>query len=423
MGVPVSSRSLRSLCALVIAWVAAVAFAVPPPAPAPAPAAVTHEPFELFRPLVPVFKHDRCANCHGVINPLIEGPGPTGLEHEPGMIGTPDMIRPQRMLMCTEGCHDSPKTERVWATPPSNLSFHDKNDMQLCRMQAAAVREDGADHYYDHHLLEDPLIADAFEGTMGGMRSSSMPAPTPPLKQRQFNDTAKVWLDAGAACGTWTGEIKQVEEFESDYSYGPANSTTTVHERATRTFTVNRRNGEATASIDVNGSQTMVIETILDGCSMTITTVSNWEGNTPPNAPAKARFEFDGFNTYSIHVRGPRESVTRRSTSSVATNCPIGLSADPPAEPETHSYEPYRYSIRCSHNTVPGGGTCSLEVDPDEDEPPRMDGRYQRRIINHLDAASPQSWLSTSLAGISRSDNLDPLPVQVTTTWNLKVVE
>jgi len=161
---------------------------------------------------------------------------------------------------------------------------------------------------------------------------------------------------------------------------------------------------------------TLIVETNLGSCSMTITQVSSWEGNTPPNAPARARIEFDGFNTYSIHVRGPRERVTSRSASSLETNCPTSLPANSPAESRSYSYEPYRYSIRCSHNTVPGGGTCSLEVDTDEDEPPRMDGQYQRTITNHLDAASPQSWLSTSLAGISRSDNLDPLPVQMTTT-------
>jgi hypothetical protein len=82
-------------------------------------------------------------------------------------------------------------------------------------------------------------------------------------------------------------------------------------------------------------------------------------------------------------------------------------------------------SIRCPGNFTqnPAGGN-SIDCDIfDPPRQPRLKGSMTRTILNHEDAADPQSWLSVSPVGISRSDNGASQPVIVVTTWDFELVE
>ena len=75
-------------------------------------------PFELFQKLLPVVRHPRCVNCHGVVDPL------SGRGHGPGAI---DTVKAHKgSYQCTD-CHQAD-----WALPSTPHFFAGKTDRELC---------------------------------------------------------------------------------------------------------------------------------------------------------------------------------------------------------------------------------------------------------------------------------------------------
>ncbi len=79
-------------------------------------------------------------------------------------------------------------------------------------------------------------------------------------------------------------------------------------------------------------------------------------------------------------------------------------------------WDPRSFTIRC-----PGVDVDCRPFDPKTN--PRLTGTTTRTIINHTDAADPQSWLSVSPIFNARADDGSSLPVKVVTFWDFAIVE
>jgi hypothetical protein len=136
----------------------------------------------------------------------------------------------------------------------------------------------------------------------------------------------------------------------------------------------------------------------------------------------RVKIESDG--TYAIYVVGPDETVQSSGSGTTETDCGFDPGPNTIDEPLDYSYEPYHFAVRCPPRVSrDAGNTFDCEIFDAKDPDLKLVGTTSRTINNHEDAADPQTWLSTSLAGFSRADTGKMLPVIVTTTWNLNIDE
>ncbi len=406
--------------------------------------AMSADPIALFTELVPVFTHDRCANCHGGVDPHAES-GPLADTHDGGII-------PQGGTCADSGCHtqtdDSDPAHR-WMTAAPHHAFGGKSARELCDMQSPIAQRMQAPEDYYHHLNSDLLIDLAFVGQSGGANPSPQPSP-PPMRKNDFLKAARAWLDAGAGCGGWAGTITREERFGASYTYPmagmPPPSSVTVTENANRTLTLDRRDGVSTVTVNQGGRSklTQVMHTIGPSgpCEITIVSMSTWTGRdaaqpvgVPVVRPAPGAstsvvgrggmdVQINSDGSYVISFTTPKERTTSAETGNSTTNCgplpPMNSSDSTDLE-----WQPRHFTIRCPSNFTqnPAGGN-SIDCDLfDPPRQPRLKGTMTRTIINHEDAADPQSWLSVSPVGISRADDGTSIPVVITTAWDFVLVE
>jgi hypothetical protein len=423
---------------------AAITLALAAAAALVAKSAMSADPIALFTEMVPVFTHDRCANCHGGVDPHAES-GPLEDTHDGGII-------PQGGTCTESSCHTQAhgaEPAHAWRTAAPHHSFGGKSARELCDMQSPIAQRMRPPEDYYHHLNSDLLIDLAFVGQSGGANPSPQPSP-PPMRKNDFLKAARAWLDAGAGCGGWVGTITRVEKFGASYSYPlagmPPPSSVTVTENAERTLTLDRRDGISTVTVNQGGRSklTQVMHTTGENgpCEITIVSMSTWTGRaaaqpvgvpvvrpSPGASPGvvgrggfDAQINPDG--SYVISFTTPEERTTTAETGNSTTNCgPL-----PPMNSSDTTelvWDPRHFTIRCPANFTqnPAGGNA---IDCDIFDPPRqprLKGTMTRTIINHEDAADPQSWLSVSPVGNSRADDGTSLPVVVTTTWDFVLVE
>jgi hypothetical protein len=388
----------------VFAVVGLIAIAVP------ADAADMEDPLSLFAKMMPVFGHPRCTNCHGGMDPSSrERDALAAVNHPGGVRGQPE---------CPE-CHNATQEIRdAWRVPRHDLfGFLGKNAKQMCEMQADKVRQVSRPTYY-RHLETDALITQSFDGMAGGARDPDPPA-KPPMSRGDFLRAGRNWLDAGASCGGWKGEITQEETFGSNYTYPmpdfEAPSRVHVNETAARNFKVNREGGETRVTVTASGAAAIVQTLHLTGpngpCTSIATSDSSWRTTTPANAHGVLEIRIKDDGSYTIRFGGPAETGNGNTTGSGRNDCGIPLPppvSDPPADFEWNAWQ---FTIRCPSDHA----ICQL-YDPDNR---RVMGTMTRTIVNQMDAADPQSWLTTAPVGISRSDDGTSIPVTVTTTWDL----
>ncbi len=105
-----------------------------------------------YREMLPVFRHDRCTNCHGGMDVLSD--------RHPGASGLDDALNPRDRLhdadfrrefsdQCTT-CHDG---LAGWTVPPPGQFFYDRNDEELCQQmkQSEETPELYVGHIRDDH--------------------------------------------------------------------------------------------------------------------------------------------------------------------------------------------------------------------------------------------------------------------------------
>ncbi len=152
----------------------------------------TQKAIDAFAELAPVFKVDRCINCHGEVAPFAEDGG-----HEGGQVpqlqnqyGEFDFEK--TMAQCTKpGCHE--EFPGMWTTAPGNLTFVNKTDTQLCmQMRDFFVH---SDDFIQHMTHDDPpFIETAFAGTKA-LKNGTIEKP-PGWTHEKMIRLSHAWVDA-----------------------------------------------------------------------------------------------------------------------------------------------------------------------------------------------------------------------------------
>jgi len=153
-----------------------------------------------FAKMMPVFRHPRCTNCHGGVNPFVEQEvgGHRGGAMEP----PPPFNREQ----CQE-CHDQLVG---WDIPGTPLFFAGKSDEEIC-MQVKAFAETGhsfVEHIrHDHGLIQ--FIAAGFKGDRAldqqSLADYDVVVDKPPGTQEQLTEKARTWVKAMGGEGKFEG--------------------------------------------------------------------------------------------------------------------------------------------------------------------------------------------------------------------------
>ena len=169
-----------------------------------------------FREMMPVFRHPRCANCHGGVNPFIEGTGPDPADesapasteaHRGGAIRRQNDRAPDGTALieseCRD-CHDHMATRRdgsesVWMTAPNLLSFVDKDATTLCKQIKGAFHdaEDLIGHMTDDNGGNN-FTRTAYNGDRGldPERYGDIPRVWPPISHEAFIQLGRKWVAA-----------------------------------------------------------------------------------------------------------------------------------------------------------------------------------------------------------------------------------
>lgn len=168
-----------------------------------------------IRAFVPIHafatKEARCVNCHGGVNPHIEGTGPDPrnpnevpsiVEHEGGVIAREEpssLGQPVINSVQCMSCHDGMHARRNgmpsrWFTAPPFLSFIHKDATALCKQFKRSTGS--AEHFIGH--LEDDNGGNAFTKTAFlGNRGISGLAPKPPsISHPTLIRMGREWINA-----------------------------------------------------------------------------------------------------------------------------------------------------------------------------------------------------------------------------------
>jgi hypothetical protein len=152
------------------------------------------------------FKHDRCSNCHGKVNPFsgdTHGGGQMDLELDDG-----GQINEANTFSACKSCHDKPSQD--WKIPPTKFHWWNQSVEELCRTQH---KNSPFPRAFYNHSLRDDLINEAFHGTFGttdNFREEPKPYPDPPpFDHSTFMTRVTSWLDAqglGIEDFKWRGD-------------------------------------------------------------------------------------------------------------------------------------------------------------------------------------------------------------------------
>ena len=167
-----------------------------------------------FELMMPVFRHPRCSNCHGGVNPFREDGGHLGgemsLYWEDGSTAL-DIAKTERQ--CT-GCHSAVDG---WMVPPGDQHFVGKSSEELCRQMKQVGGAEDLLHHMEHDRGRVPFIVEAYTGRRGldetgitifeGATEREFRPEPPPGSHAQLVQQTKDWITAlggeipGEYCG------------------------------------------------------------------------------------------------------------------------------------------------------------------------------------------------------------------------------
>jgi hypothetical protein len=188
----------------------------------PLPVAQQVKAVKAFREMMPVFLHPRCANCHGGVNPFIQGTGSdpadaaapaSTVAHGGGTIRRQNDKAPDGTVLIEsecQDCHNNMAARRdgsksVWMTAPNFLSFVAKDATTLCK-QIKRTSHDAKDLI--GHMTDDNggnnFTATAYNGDRGldPDQYGDIPRVSPSISHEGFIRLGQKWV---AAMG---GELK-----------------------------------------------------------------------------------------------------------------------------------------------------------------------------------------------------------------------
>jgi hypothetical protein len=142
-----------------------------------------------FAEMLPVFRHPRCLNCHGGLDPLSD--------RHPGKDQISDLAndRDKFLAECQE-CHDGLPG---WRQPGEPVFFTDKDDETLClQMKRFEPAGDGFVEHIRNDHGDIQFIAAGFKGDRAlgeGLKDYSLVAEPPPGTQADLTAKAQKWVD------------------------------------------------------------------------------------------------------------------------------------------------------------------------------------------------------------------------------------
>ena len=135
----------------------------------PAGGGSAKDPFRLFQPMMTVFSHPRCSNCHGAVDIL------AGINHDQLEKSDVPLNEDGDMLAGQDGndkcreCHDEDEKNSVWRLAPKSKIFAGKDVKSLCAELRDVNGLTDAPNRADflQHVSNDQLIGFGFEGKRG----------------------------------------------------------------------------------------------------------------------------------------------------------------------------------------------------------------------------------------------------------------
>ena len=385
-------------------------------------------PLQLFDAMMPVISHPRCVNCHHGVDPI------SGQGHGGGAVDTSmDTNRrpPRRKQDCNDGgCHDDATKPDEWHQPNRGQSFAGKNNKQLCALFADFVMFMGEGPALTH-MKSDSLIGFGFAGLSAGARSS---ADRPPMSRRQFVDSFTVWMNQGNASCDVEGTITRDEAVDTDTTWREAHIEWRLEQTGRRNVTITLRGGEFHSVATVHGSITLTQKQHLQNaagqpCTLTSRGLTTYDGSTSGMAQVTIKDAVIFASTparapdkdYRIDVTLPQETIQHRETDAVTDLCSFGVLKAAPPEAHSTDYHGNRFSIE-GHLVYPfknlTGGCDKFVTSEDVASMKVQNNVFECLRFAHVGNLDPP-WLIQNEAATSYHDGM-PIPVRVTTSWNLK---
>jgi hypothetical protein len=391
------------------------------------------DPLAKFARLMPDVTHPRCINCHGVVDPFSgrNHPAENMMHDFPdearrvlNNLGDHDFRNPALAVTLNgeenpnradNRCIDCHNGATFWFLAPQGLSFVGKTRHEICSMWGERFQFKAED--LRKHLRTDPLAEIAFQGTKGILIEPPDPtkADPPPIGKDEFLALADDWLKGGDGipCEGWEGTITQTERVNLTTNYirgagGLAGQTTEV-QNATRTIEITV-GGTATFRIAVQGTHRTDTTVVIDQGSARCTTLARSaevygtdNGVTSGDAQT-ATLQFSSGGRYALRLEGPDERTTRVQRMSPPHCSPVPL----PDLSETLNFE------------HPGWALAIDGVLADPSDRTQLKGSKTETVLNDSDA-----WLTSIDNAVSplqtrNNGDLLPVPVEVTTTWDLR---
>lgn len=264
------------------------------------------------------------------------------------------------------------------------------------------------------HLNTDPLAANALnKGNKGvdGEREDR-----PPMNKAKFLETADEWLEGHeeVPCAGWEGTITQTESVNLTTSHDRSDASLSEHttqaQNATRTTEITV-GGDANVRIAIQGTERIDTTIVSRGggrsCTSTVQTARVY-GTTDGVTSAEARsakvtfFPADGG--YRLTIVGPAEQTTKVERSSM-THCTLGAM---PGDSETLTLDHPAWTVEIEGQLA------------DPSDRSQLKGSKTETVTQEH-----QAWLTANggnVATLQIRDNgeLLPVPVEVTTTWDLR---
>ena len=165
-----------------------------------------------FAEMLPVFRHPRCMNCHGGLDPTSDAhPGADQIEPNPN---------PLEFSEQCQQCHDGLPG---WRQPGEPVFFVGKSDEELC-LQMKRFESTGAkfvEHIEnDHHGIQ--FIAAGFVGDRAlgeGLKDYSLVIEKPPGTQAELTAKARRWVDLLGEGYSASPECGCVVKLEGKFTY------------------------------------------------------------------------------------------------------------------------------------------------------------------------------------------------------------
>ncbi len=222
-----------------------------PPTPRPAPACTLTptqhvKSVKAFAEMMPVFRHPRCTNCHGGVNPFVEEE--VG-RHRGGAMTPPPPFNHEQC----QDCHDQ---LAGWDIPGTPLFFAGKSDQAICE-QVKAFAETG--HNFVEHIRNDhggiQFIAAGFAGDRALDAQSradyDVKVEPPPGTQPELTELARKWVEAMG--GEFVGPLDcgcKVPEFRVHFE----STITTIYGGGAGGSTAITGKGDVVLKLVANGS-------------------------------------------------------------------------------------------------------------------------------------------------------------------------